>query len=471
MRDKDSSAQTILSNLVSNHNYARKVLPYLREDYFQSIPQKVAYKLIDDYYGKYNQPPSKKILVLELEKSTGLSEDGFEKSKIYLEALDVLDVQDEAWLTNHTESFCQDAAITNAIHKSIMIYEGEDKDTPRSSIPQLLTDALAVSFDNSIGHDYTEDYEERYAYYHSTVAKIPFKLEMLNTITNGGFARKTLNLFLAGTNVGKTLVMGSLASDYLLDGKNVLYITLEVSQEEIGRRIDANLLDVPIQYIETLSAEVFQKKMERVRERTTGKIIVKEYPTGAASAQDFKNLIKELKLKKGFMPDVVIIDYLNICRSYRVKDGFGDYRYVKSIAEELRALAVELDVVLISATQTNRSGFTDSDMDLDSTSESFGVPMTADFMLAVISTEELQNANLYQGKQLKSRYRNPGIDRRFMIGVDRSKMRIFDVEQKRTPGSKPKKSLIINTEDDEKDEVPTTHNNGASLGSILFDED
>jgi replicative DNA helicase len=422
--------QSILSNLINNEQYFRKSIPFLRQEYFQDRSHKLAFKLIDEYVKKYSSQPTVKALAIDLE-SEPLNQEEIDNVKTLINELDAEPIKDNEWLLDQTEKFCQDKAIYNAIMSSINILDGKT-DKTKNAIPQILSDALAVSFDTNVGHDFLEDYESRYDFYHKKEQRIPFDLEYFNKITKGGIPNKTLNIALAGTGVGKSLFMCHCAAANLTRGNNVLYITLEMAEEKIAERIDANLLNVTVDELAMLPKDAYDKKIERVRGKTNGKLIIKEYPTATAGSANFRHLFNELKIKKGFVPDIVYIDYLNICNSSRIKQGgsVNSYTYIKAIAEELRGLAVEQNVPIISATQTTRSGFTNTDLGLEDTSESFGLPATADFMFALISSEELQDLNQMMVKQLKNRYSDPSTNRKFVIGVDRPKMKLYDVEQK-----------------------------------------
>lgn len=424
--------ETIFKNLVFNEEYSRKVLAFLRAEYFSDYKDRLVFELITDYVNKYNAPPSKEALAIDLSNKEGLNEQLFNETKDFISTLRNDNESKLEWLLDQTEKFCQDKAIYNAIMASIKVLDDKDGVAGKGSIPQLLSDALAVSFDTSIGHDYFEDANERFDFYHRKEEKIPFDLEYLNKITGGGLPKKTLNVCLAGTNVGKSLFMCHMAATNLAQGLNVLYITLEMSEERIAERIDANLLDIPLDELKTIPKDMYDRKLERLRGKTKGKLIVKEYPTASAGSSNFRHLlINELRIKKNFIPDMIYIDYLNICMSSRIKYSAqaNSYTLVKAIAEELRGLAVEFDVPIMTATQTTRSGFTSSDPGLEDTSESFGLPATADFMFALISTEELYDLNQVLIKQLKNRYADPNINKRFVIGVDRPKMRLYNVEQ------------------------------------------
>jgi replicative DNA helicase len=425
--------RAIFNNLLNNETYARKTIPFLKPDYFHNRNDKVVYELIDSYIAKYNATPTKEAMLVDLNNRDNISEDQFKECKEIIEEIpnqsDQLSNVD--WLVDQTEKFCQDKAIYNAIMQSIQIMDDKTGKLSKGSIPQLLSDALAVSFDTSIGHDFIEDAESRFEFYHRKEERLPFDIDYLNKITRGGLPRKTLNILLAGTGVGKTLAMCHFAASYMAAGKNVLYITMEMAEEKIAERIDANLLNVPLDELGVLPKESYDKKMARLKEKTVGRLIVKEYPTSTAGSANFRHLINELKIKKNFIPDVIFIDYLNICMSSRLKQGanVNSYTYIKAIAEELRGLAVEFNVPIISATQTTRSGFDSSDVGLTDTSESFGLPATADFMIALIATDELKALNQIMVKQLKNRYSDPEMYKRFVVGVDRPRMRLYDAEQ------------------------------------------
>ena len=427
----DSIEITILKNLIHNDEYSRKVLPFINKEYFEEFHEKIIFEEICTFIVKYNTLPTKETLTIESEKRTDITEDVFSKIRDCIGLLED-SPNDLQWLLDTTEKWCKDRAIYLALVESIAIADGNNENKNQDAIPSILSDALAVSFDNQVGHDYLEDYEERYESYHRKEDKISFDLDFFNKITKGGLPNKTLNIALAGTGVGKSLFMCHVASSVLLQGKNVLYITLEMAEEKIAERIDANLLNIPIQDIINLPQQIFEKKVANLAKKTQGTLIIKEYPTASAHSGHFKALLDELALKKSFRPDIIFIDYLNICASSRYKAGsnVNSYSYIKAIAEELRGLAVEANVPIFSATQTTRSGFASSDVDLTDTSESFGLPATADLMFALISTEELEGLGQIMVKQLKNRYNDPTYNRRFVIGVDRAKMRLYDVEQK-----------------------------------------
>lgn len=422
--------KTILSHLVFNEVFARKSLPFLKDEYFQNLSDKVVYSLINQYVNKYNSTPTKEVLFLELNNKDGLSENVFKDSKRLIEDLQI-DNTEIKWLLDSTEKFCQEKAIYNAIMASIKILDDKTGSSSTGAIPTLLSDALGVSFDVSIGHDYFLNADDRFDFYHRKEEHIPFDLQYFNDITKGGLVRKTLNIALAGTGVGKSLFMCHCASHNLTQGKNVLYITMEMAEEKIAERIDANLLNVTVDELSVMSKDTYDKKIARIKEKTVGKLIVKEYPTAGAGSAHFRHLINELRIKRNFIPDVIYIDYLNICSSSRIKSGSNanSYTLIKSIAEELRGLAVEFNVPLVSATQTTRGGFGNSDIELTDTAESFGLPATADLMFALVSTEDMEQLNQLMVKQLKNRYNDPTIHKRFVVGIDRAKMRLYNVEE------------------------------------------
>jgi len=421
---------TILRNLVFNEEYSRKVIPFIEPDYFEQRTEKIIFEEITQFIVKYGNAITTEALAIELENRTDLSEMEVKETREITSSLTDAPA-DNQWLEDTTEKWCRDRAIYLALMESISIADGGDKEKNRDAIPSILSNALAISFDNHIGHNYLEDYQERYEAYHRKEDKIPFDLEYLNKITKGGLPNKTLNIALAGTGVGKSLFMCHVASSVLLQGRNVLYITMEMAEEKIAERIDANLLNVPIQDLVDLPRTSFENKINNLTKKTQGQLIIKEYPTASAHSGHFKALLNELALKKSFKPDIIFVDYLNICASSRYKGSanINSYTLVKSIAEELRGLAVEAEVPIVSATQTTRSGYGSSDVDLTDTSESFGLPATADLMLALISTEELEQLGQIMVKQLKNRYNDISIFKRFVIGIDRAKMRLYDCEQ------------------------------------------
>ena len=421
---------TILTNLIFNEEYTRKVLPFLKDEYFATRSDKIIFSQIYDFVNKYNNLPTKETLTIELNNRKDINEEEFKAIKTTIAGLNPVEA-DLEWLFDTTEKFCKDKAVNNAVLNGIKILDGKDKKRTPEAIPSILSEALAVSFDNHIGHDYIDDADDRFDWYHRKELRLPFDLQYFNRITKGGVPQKTLNVCLAGTGVGKSLFMCHLAASSLLEGKNVLYITLEMAEERIAERIDANLLDVTTDDLHALPKTMFDDRVKRLKEKSPGKLIIKEYPTASAHSGHFKALLNELALKKSFKPDVLFIDYLNICSSSRFKGGnISSYFYVKAIAEELRGLAVEFKLPIFTATQTTRSGFVSTDIGLEDTSESFGLPATADFMFALMTSEELDSLNQMKVKQLKNRYSDPAINRSFIIGVDRSKMRLYDVEQK-----------------------------------------
>jgi replicative DNA helicase len=424
--------QTILKNLIYNEAFTRKVIPFIRSDYFSDDAERIVFKEVFEFTNKYKNLPSHEALVINLTESKSLTEP---QVKLAIELLNTIkETKDEtvelAWITEQTEKFCQDKAIYNAIMESVHILDDKQSKKSKGEIPKLLSDALGVSFDSNVGHDYMQDFDDRYDFYHRVESRVRFDLDIFNKITKGGLPVKTLNIALAGTGVGKSLFMCHMAGSCLSQGHNVLYITLEMAEEKIAERIDANLLNVDFNELHTMSKNDYERKFEALKVKTHGKLIIKEYPTASASSLHFRALLNELALKKSFKPDIIFIDYLNICASARIKAGgsVNSYTYIKSIAEELRGLAVEHNVPIVSATQTTRSGFSNSDVGLEDTSESFGLPATADFMFALITTEELQQLNQIMVKQLKNRYSDPNNNKRFVVGVDRAKMRLYDAE-------------------------------------------
>jgi len=421
---------TILRNLVFNEEYSRKVIPFIQPDYFEQRTEKIIFEEITQFIVKYGNAITTEALAIELENRTDLSEMEVKETREITSSLTDAPA-DKQWLEDTTEKWCRDRAIYLALMESIGIADGQDEKKNRDAIPSILSDALAVSFDNHIGHNYLEDYKERYEAYHKKEDRIPFDLEYFNKITKGGLPNKTLNVALAGTGVGKSLFMCHMASSVLLNGRNVLYITMEMAEEKIAERIDANLLNVPIQDLADLPRTSFENKVTNLAKKTQGQLIIKEYPTASAHSGHFKALLNELALKKSFKPDIIFVDYLNICASSRYKGSanINSYTLVKSIAEELRGLAVEAEVPIVSATQTTRSGYGSSDVDLTDTSESFGLPATADLMFALISTEELEQLGQIMVKQLKNRYNDLSVYKRFIVGIDRAKMRLYDCEQ------------------------------------------
>ena len=422
--------RTTLSNLISNEPYARKVLPFLKPEYYSDIHDRVIFEEINKFIEKYGNLPTKQTLSIELDNRKDLNQEQFGKVLEIIETLNEHDV-DMQWLIDTTEKFCKDKAVYNAIIICIQIIDGKDKQHTSEAIPSILTEALAVAFDQNVGHDYVENGEERFEFYHKKEERIEFDLDYFNKITKGGLPQKTLNIALAGTGVGKSLFMCHMAASVLMQGKNVLYITMEMAEERIAERIDANLMNITMDELHELPKKMFTDRLAKIQKKTNGKLIIKEYPTASAHTGHFRSLIKELALKKSFKPDIIFIDYLNICASSRFKGNanVGSYFYIKAIAEELRGLAVENIVPIVSATQTTRSGFSSSDIGLEDTSESFGLPATADLMFALISTEELEDLNQIMVKQLKNRYNDPSMNKRFILGIDRARMKLYDCEQ------------------------------------------
>ena len=425
--------KSILKNLIYNDEYARKVLPFIQTEYFSDNNERTIYSEIKEFVEKYKNLPTYEALVINFTESKKLTEEQVRNSIQILSDIkankdDPTDIQ---WLTEHTEKFCQDKALYNAIMESVTILDDKFGTKAKGEIPKILSDALGVSFDRNVGHDYINDYEERFEFYHRKEERVPFDLDFFNKITKGGLPNKTLNIALAGTGVGKSLFMCHMAAGAMVQGKNVLYITLEMAEEKIAERIDANLLNVTLDDLMELPKDLYDKKVERVKTKTTGKLIIKEYPTASASTIHFRTLLNELNLKKSFIPDIIFVDYLNICCSARIRAGsnINSYTYVKSIAEELRGLAVEYNLPIVSATQTTRSGFTSSDPGLEDTSESFGLPATADLMFALITSEDLEALGQIMVKQLKNRYNDPSYYKRFTVGVDRAKMKLYDIDQ------------------------------------------
>ena len=435
---------TVLRNLIFNEDYSRKVIPFIQPDYFEQRTEKVIFEEIVKFISKYGSAITIEALNIEVENRTDLNETEIKEIRQINHNFDDSPV-DSKWVLDTTEKWCRDRAIYLALMESIHIADGNNDKKNRDAIPSILSNALAVSFDNNIGHDYLQNYEERYEYYHRQEDKIEFDLEYFNKITKGGLPNKTLNIALAGTGVGKSLFMCHVASSVLLQGRNVLYITMEMAEEKIAERIDANLLNVPIQQLAELPKGMFENKITNLAKKTQGSLIIKEYPTASAHSGHFKALLNELALKKSFRPDIIFIDYLNICASSRYKSNLSvnSYSYIKAIAEELRGLAVEFNVPIVSATQTTRSGYGNSDVELTDTSESFGLPATADLMFALISTEELEGLNQIMVKQLKNRYNDPTVYKRFIVGIDRAKMRLYDCEQT------AQKDILDSGQDDE----------------------
>ena len=426
----------MLSNLVHNEDYARKVLPFIKGEYFSDRTERVVFEEIEKFVDKYNALPNQNSLEVELDSRKDLNEEDYKRVLSVVKELQKDDDVIFDWLVETTEDFCKDKAVYNAIVDGIAIIDGKDKKRGVDALPSILTDALAVGFDNRVGHDYLHDTDARYEFYHKVEEKIPFDLDFFNRITKGGLPQKTLNIALAGTGVGKSLFMCHMAANCLNQGRNVLYITLEMAEERIAERIDANLMNISIDDLHELPKQMYDDKIKSIQQRTNGQLIIKEYPTASAHSNHFRGLIKELAIKKSFKPDIIFVDYLNICASsrFKVSGNVNSYMYIKAIAEELRGLAVETNVPIMSATQTTRSGFSNSDVGLEDTSESFGLPATADLMFALISNEELDALDQIAVKQLKNRYNDPTINKRFVIGIDRAKMKLFDVEESEQVG-------------------------------------
>ena len=428
--------QTILTNLIYNEQYTRKVLPFIKGDYFSDRTERTVFEEIQKFVDKYNDLPNRNALEVELDSRNDLNEDDYKRVLSVVKTLEEDDNANFDWLVETTEDFCKDKAVYNAIVDGIKIIDGKDKERGVDSLPSILTEALAVGFDNRVGHDYLCDADSRFEFYHKVEDKIPFDLDFFNRITKGGLPQKTLNIALAGTGVGKSLFMCHMAANCLSQNRSVLYITLEMAEERIAERIDANLMNISIDDLHELPKQMYDDKMKAITQKTTGQLIIKEYPTASAHSNHFRGLIKELAIKRSFKPDIIFIDYLNICASSRFKanGNVNSYMYIKAIAEELRGLAVETNVPIMSATQTTRSGFSNSDVGLEDTSESFGLPATADLMFALISNEELDELNQIAVKQLKNRYNDPTTNKRFVIGIDRAKMKLYDVEDAQQQG-------------------------------------
>src|SRR5210317_224554 len=439
---------TILTNLIYNEDYTRKVLPFLKAFYFSKREERILFGEIESFVSKYKNLPTKETLLIELGQRKDINDEELKGVKELLNSL-VLEEADNQWLSDTTEKFCKDRAVHNAVLDGIKILDGKDQKRTPEAIPHILSEALAVSFDKNIGHDYLADAENRFDWYHTKEKRYKFDLNYFNKITKGGVPSKSLNVALAGTGVGKSLFMCHVASSFLLQGLNVLYITLEMAEERIAERIDANLFDVTIDDLHTMPKELYDNKVSKLQKKTGGKLIIKEYPTASAHAGHFRSLLNELALKKSFKPDVLFIDYLNICASSRFKGGnISSYFYIKAIAEELRGLAVENNVPIFSATQTTRTGFVSTDIGLEDTSESFGLPATADFMFALMSNEELEALGQMKVKQLKNRYNDPTMNKAFIVGVDRAKMRLYDVENSA-------QNIVDSNQTKEKENYPT----------------
>jgi len=428
--------RTALSELISNENYARKVLPHMKVDYFSDRSERIVFEEIQKFVDKYNTLPNKTSIEIEIDTRRDLNEQDVQAVIDVVKSLEKDDDENLEWLVETTEKFCKDKAVYNAIVEGIQIIDGKDKNRNVDAIPGILTDALAVGFDNSVGHDYLLDAESRFEYYHTVEEKIPFDLDFFNRITKGGLPPKTLNIALAGTGVGKSLFMCHMAANCMNQGRNVLYISMEMAEERIAERIDANLMNISMEDLHSLPKQMYDDKINKIIKNTTGQLVIKEYPTASAHSGHFRGLIKELAVKKSFRPDIIFIDYLNICASSRFKGAanVNSYMYIKSIAEELRGLAVETNVPIMSATQTTRSGYSNTDVGLEDTSESFGLPATADLMFALISSEELEERNQIAVKQLKNRYNDPTMNKRFVIGIDRAKMRLHDLDASEQEG-------------------------------------
>ena len=427
----NSVEDLVVASLLHNTDFTRKTLPHIKTDYFENYNNKVIFEELSSYFTQYDNLPTKEALRIEIESRSDLNETTFTEVKQTLD-LATEEPHEIDWLVHTSEKWCRDRAIYNALLESIQIADGNSETMGRDAIPSILSNALSVSFDNSVGHDYLDDADQRYQFYHRVEEKIPFDIELLNKVTKGGLSKKTLNVALAGTGVGKSLFMCHCAAANLAAGYNVLYITLEMAEEKIAERIDANLMNIPVQKLETLPKPMFDSKIEKVQNKTQGRLLIKEYPTASAHVGHFKALLQELSIKKAFVPDIIYVDYLNICSSSRYKGAIvNSYTFVKSIAEELRGLAGEHNVPIVSATQTTRSGYGNSDVDLTDTSESFGLPATADFMVALISTEEMEELNQIMVKQLKNRYNDTTVNKRFVVGIDRAKMRLYDCEEQK----------------------------------------
>ena len=422
---------TILSNLILNENYYRKVYPFLKEDYFEDIHHKKIFSTVCEYVEKYSEPPSKEALSLCLDNRKDLSEDAYGTVQDVVKGLGLDPDTNEDFLVDSTEKFCQDKDLYNSVRKAILILDGQETQTDKGEIPKLLSDSLGISFDTSVGHDFLEDGEDRYEYYHRKEERIPFDIDILNKITKGGLPRKSMTVLLATTGGGKSLIKCHMASAALMHGKNVLYITMEMAEQEIARRIDANIMDVTLDEVAEIPKDVFEKRIARFKGKTTGKLVLKEYPTGSAHAGHFRHLLNELKMKKNFVPDIVFVDYLNICASSRVKGAAAanSYTLVKSIAEEVRGLAMEFNCAVVTSSQFNRDGYGNSDVDLTNTSESMGITHTADCILGLITSEQLDSMNQLMIKQLKNRWGDLGYYRRFLVGIERAKMKIYDLEE------------------------------------------
>ena len=428
--------QTIINNLITNEDFSRKVIPFLKSEYFSIFYERIVFEEIQKYILKYKTIPTNESIAIEIDNRKSISEEDYQNSMKFLNGIEKTDIDNE-WLVDAAEKFCKDKAVYHAVLSGIQIIDGKDKNRTADAIPDILTQALSVSFDSSVGHDYIEDGENRYEFYHKREKRIEFDLDYFNRITKGGLPSKSLNIAIAGTGVGKSLFMCHVAASTLMQGKNVLYITMEMAEERIAERIDVNLMDITMDELHDLPKQMFDTSIEKLRKKTEGKLIIKEYPTASAHSGHFRALLKELSIKKNFKPDIIFIDYLNICASSRMKGMGGSinsYSYIKAIAEELRGLAVEFDLPIVSATQTTRTGFVSSDIGLEDTSESFGLPATADFMFALISNEDLEELGQIIVKQLKNRYNDPNTNKRFVVGINRAKMKLYDVEENAQSG-------------------------------------
>ena len=447
--------KTTLKNLLYNEDYTRKVLPFLKPEYFEDRSERIVFSEIQKFIDQYNKRPTKETLQIDIGKRKDLNEDEYKRIVELISTLNKEEI-DLDWLVNTTEKFCKDRAVHNAVMDGIHILDGKDKKHTPEAIPEILRDALSVSFDRNVGHDYLSDIERRFDFYHKKENRIPFDLDYFNKVTKGGLPTKTLNVALAGTGVGKTLFMCHQAASALAQNKNVLYITMEMAEERIAERIDANLLNISMEDLHMLNRKLFNDKITSLQSKTTGTLIIKEYPTASAGVNHYRALVNELALKRTFKPDLIFVDYINICASSRFKPGsnVNSYTYVKAIAEEMRGLAVELDVPIVTATQTTRSGFVSSDIGLEDTSESFGLPATADFMFALISSEELERAGQMLVKQLKNRYNDPTVNRKFIIGVDRARMRLFDIEQQAQNLIQPEQEKYVEHNLEKTEESP-----------------
>ena len=447
--------KTTLKNLLYNEDYTRKVLPFLKPEYFEDRSERIVFSEIQKFIDQYNKRPTKETLQIDIGKRKDLNEEEYKRIVELISTLNKEEI-DLDWLVNTTEKFCKDRAVHNAVMDGIHILDGKDKKHTPEAIPEILRDALSVSFDRNVGHDYISDIERRFDFYHKKENRIPFDLDYFNKVTKGGLPTKTLNVALAGTGVGKTLFMCHQAASALAQNKNVLYITMEMAEERIAERIDANLLNISMEDLHMLNRKLFNDKITSLQSKTTGTLIIKEYPTASAGVNHYRALVNELALKRTFKPDLIFVDYINICASSRFKPGsnVNSYTYVKAIAEEMRGLAVELDVPIVTATQTTRSGFVSSDIGLEDTSESFGLPATADFMFALISSEELERAGQMLVKQLKNRYNDPTVNRKFIIGVDRARMKLFDIEQQAQNLIQPEQEKYVEHNLEKTEESP-----------------